>query len=140
MNAINHPLKESADTAKISATWEQTSPGNFTVTLGHQSRAISQDGSNFIAWIGHRNVNWCFARALKACVDDMEYRLAEAAMAQAAHDEAIASLMRMTGAEKARLIAKLEQERDWLDYSPSGVDVVARKAEKDRQIATLRAV
>ena len=134
---MNAPLRTTTTPA---ATWEQTSPGNFTVTIGHESRAISQDGSSFIAWIGHRNVNWCFQRALKACVDDMEYRLAEAAMAQAAHDEAIASLMRMSGAEKARLIAKLKQERDWLDYSPSGVDVVARKAEKDRQIATLRRI
>jgi hypothetical protein len=86
------------------------------------------------------DTHWCFARALKACVDDIEYRQFEAARAQQEHDEAIASLMRMTGAEKARLIAKLEQERDWLDHSGSHVDVVARKAQFDRQIATLRAV
>jgi hypothetical protein len=49
--------------------------------------------------------------------------------------------MRMTPAEKARLIVqKLTVERDMLDYAPSGVDVVARKAQFDKQIATLRAV
>ncbi len=123
------------------ATWEQTHEGHWTVTIGHQSRAISQDGSNFIAWIGHRDVNWCFARALKACVDDMEYRLAEAAMAQAAHDEAIAALMRMTPAAKARLILTLESERDYLElHAGSEVDVVARKAQFDKQIATLRRI
>ncbi|MER9355513.1 hypothetical protein NKI61_19785 [Mesorhizobium sp. M0514] len=123
-----------------SATWEETRENYWTVTLGHESRAISKDGTNFIAWIGHRDTHWCFSRALKACVDDIECRLAEAALAQAEHDEAIASLMQMTGAEKARLIAKLEQERDWLDHSGSHVDVVARKAEKDRQISTLRRI
>jgi hypothetical protein len=123
------------------ATFEETSPGYFTVSLGHESRAITKEGpASYIAWTGSQDRHWCFAKALKACVEDIEFRLSEAAMAQAAHDEAIASLMQMTPAAKARLIAKLEQERDWLDYSPSGVDVVARKAEKDRQISTLRAV
>ncbi|MER9937456.1 hypothetical protein [Mesorhizobium sp. M0088] len=122
------------------ATWEETRENYWTVTLGHESRAISKDGTNFIAWIGHRATHWCFSRALKACVEDIEYRLAEAAMAQAAHDEAIASLMRMTAAEKARLIETIEAERAALDYAPGRMDVVARKAEKDRQIATLRRV
>jgi hypothetical protein len=138
MNTAAHAFP--ASTFSADATWTETHEGHWTVTLGDESRAISKDGSNFIAWIGHRSSHWCFARALKACVDDIEYRLAEAALAQAAHDEAIASLMRMTGAEKARLIAKLEQERDWLDHSDAHVDVVARKAQFDRQIATLRAV
>jgi hypothetical protein len=109
--------------------------------LGHESRAITKEGpASFIAWIGHRDVHWCFSRALAACVDDMEFRLAEAALAQAAHDEAIASLMRMTPAEKARLIETLQVERAALDYAPSGVDVMALKVQKDMQIASLRRI
>lgn len=133
MNATAHTF------ATDEATWVETRPGYWTMTLGHESRAISQDGPGcFIAWIGFQSRHWCFARALKACVEDIEYRLFEAAEAQRAHDEAIASLMLMTPAAKARLIASLEAERDMLDYAPTGVDVVARKAVFDKQIATLR--
>ena len=135
MNVIALP------TYTVRTTWEETSDGQWDVRVGHESRCITKDGpASYIAWIGCQSRHWCFAKALKACVDDMEYRLAEAALAQAAHDEAIASLMRMTGAEKARLVAKLEQERDWLDYSGSEVNVTARKAVFEKQIATLRAV
>lgn len=135
MNATAHTF------AADEATWVETRPNYWTMTLGHETRAITQDGpSSFIAWIGFQSRHWCFARALKACVDDIEYRLFEAAEAQRAHDEAIASLMRMTPAAKARLIASLEAERDGLDYSDSEVNVTARKAQFDRQIATLRQI
>lgn len=127
--------------ARAEATFEETREGYWTVTLGHESRAITKEGpASYIAWIGHRDVHWCFAKALKACVDDIEFRLSEAALAQAAHDEAIASLMQMTSAEKVRLIETLQAERDHLDFAPGRMDVVARKAEKDRQIATLRRI
>lgn len=119
----------------------ETRPGYWTITLGHEQRAITKEGpARYIAWIGHRDTHWCFAKALKACVDDIEYRLAEAALAQRAQDEAIASLMQMTSAEKVRLIETIQAERDALDYAPGRMDVVARKAEKDRQIATLRRI
>jgi hypothetical protein len=123
------------------ASFVETHPGYWTVTLGHEQRTITKEGpSSYIAWLGAQDRHWCFAKALKACVEDIEYRLAEAAMAQAAHDEAIASLMRMTPRQKTELIAKLTVERDMLDWSDAHVDVVARKAVFDRQIATLRAV
>ncbi len=53
-------------------------------------------------------------------------------MARAAHDEAIASLMRMTPAAKDRLIARLVDERDMLQFADHG-----RVARLDRQIASL---
>lgn len=123
------------------ASFVETRPGYWTVSVGHESRAITKEGpASYIAWTGSQDRHWCFAKALKACVDDIEYRLEEAALAQAAHDEAIASLMQMTSEEKVRLIETLQVERDALDYAPGRMDVVARKAEKDRQIATLRRI
>jgi hypothetical protein len=123
------------------ATWEETRKGYWTVTLGHESRAISQESpSCFIAWIGHQSKHWCFARALKACVDDIEFRKFEAAEAQRAHDEAIASLMRMTPAQRDRAIARLTEERDLLEYAGAEVDLVARRARLDRQISRLRGI
>lgn len=121
----------------------ETHPGNWTVTVGgdeNDSRAISRDGSGFIAWIGHQSRHWSFQGALDACAEDIRYRQFEALRCQLEHEEAIASLMRMTPAQKSRLIAKLEAERDWLDWSDSEVDVLARKAGFDKQIATLRTV
>lgn len=120
------------------ASWVETHPGHFTVTHAGETRAISKDGTEFIAWIGHQSRQWCFARALKACVEDIEYRQFEAIEAARAHEEAIASLMRMTPAAKARLIASLEAERDGLDYADSEMDIVARKARIERRIANLR--
>lgn len=137
----------SSETAPLSqevrpaATWVETNPGHWTVTLGHESRAISHPSPGvFIAWIGHQDRHWCFARALRACVEDIEYRLFKAARVQQEHEEGIAALMRMTVAERSRFIASLEAERDLLDYADSEVNVTARKAQFDRQISTLRAM
>jgi hypothetical protein len=125
--------------AATEASFVETSPGYWTVSLGHESRVITRPApGKYIAWIGHQSVHWCFSRALKACTDDIEYRLFEAAEAQRLHDEAIASLMRMTPAQRNRLISNLETERDGLDYSESHVDAVARKASIDRKIVRLR--
>ncbi|MCA0032709.1 hypothetical protein [Mesorhizobium sp. B263B2A] len=134
-------MNASARHPEPAASFVETSRGYFTVTLGHETRAITKEGpASYIAWIGSQDRHWCFAKALKACVEDIEFRLSEAALAQAAHDEAIASLMQMTSAEKVRLIAKLEAERDWLDWSGSEVNVTARKAQFDKQISTLRTI
>lgn len=120
----------------------ETRPGHWTVTLGgreEDSRAISKEGpASYTAWIGHASKHWCFSRALKACADDIQWHRDMVVETQLAHDAAIASLMRMTPAEKARLIDSLGRERDLLDYSDAHVDVAVRKARFDRQIASLR--
>lgn len=121
----------------------ETHPGYWTVTLGgreEDSRAISKDGFHYIAWIGHASKHWCFSKALKACADDIQWRRDMVVEEQLAHDAAIASLMRMTPAEKERLVDSLGRERDLLDYSDAHVDVAVRKARFDRQIASLRRV
>lgn len=120
----------------------ETHPGHWTVSLGGRddTRAISKDGFHFIAWIGHASKHWCFSNALKACAENIQQHRDMVVEAQLAHDAAIASLMRMTPAEKARLIETLQAERDHLDFAPGRMDVVARKAEKDRQIASLRRI
>ncbi len=118
------------------ATWIETSPNYFTVTLGHETRAITKEApGSYIAWIGHQSRHWCFARALKACVDDIEYRLNEAALAQAAHDEAMGSLMRMTPAQRERLIARLTEEREMHEFTDHG-----RAKRLERQIERLRSI
>ena len=123
-------------------SWVETNPGYWTVTLGggDDSRAITQDGSGFIAWVGTQERHWCFSKALKACVENIQFHRDVDAEAQLAQDAAIASLMRMTPGEKARLIETLEVERAALDFAPGRMDVVARKTEKDRQIASLRRI
>lgn len=120
-------------------TYEETSPGRWEVRLGHESRVITMPvRGDYIAWIGFQSHHWCLSSAVRACVEDIEYRLSVAAADQRAHDEAIASLMRMTPAQRARLIASLETERDGLDFADSEMDVAARKASIDRKIVRLR--
>lgn len=143
MNALSFFRKPAPIRIESDVSWVETNPGYWTVTLGgreEDSRSITQDGSGFIAWVGSQERHWCFSKALKACADNIQFHRDLAVEAQLAHDAAIASLMRMTPAEKARLIDKLEAERDRLDYAPSGVNVVALKAFKDKQIATLRRI
>lgn len=113
--------------------WEVWTDGNRDTI-----RTITRQGSEFIAWLGFQDRHWCFARALRACAEDIRYRREEEMALVAAHQEAIASLMKMTPAQKERLIAKLEQERDGLNYADTHVDAVARKAMLDRQIDRLR--
>lgn len=135
MTAALHPAP-----VAVGVSFIETNPGYWTVNVGEDSRSITQVGSSFIAWVGCQSKHWCFSKALTACVEDIEYRRFEHERAQAEHDEAIAALIRMTPAEKSRLIDKLTAERDWLDFSDSEVDVVARKAKFDRQISTLREI
>jgi hypothetical protein len=125
----------------LGASWEQAGDDQWTVwTDGDRTstRTITKQGGWFVAWVGFMDRHWCFARALRACADDIRYRREEEAIALAAHEEAIASLMRMTPAQRERLIAKLETERDGLDYAEAHVDVVTRTAMLNRQIERLR--
>ena len=114
-------------------SWEVWTDGNRDTT-----RSITKQGSEFVAWVGFMDRHWCFARALRACAEDIRYRREEEAEIVRQHEEAIASLMKMTPAQRERLIAKLETERDGLDYAESCVDVVTRKATLNRQIDRLR--
>jgi hypothetical protein len=128
-------------TTASEASYVETSPGRWEVRLGHETRVITRPAAGkYIAWIGHQSPHWCLSNAVRACVEDIEYRLFLAAEDQRKHDEQIASLMQMTPAQRERAIARLEAERDRLDYSPSHMDVPARKARIDRQIAGLRGV
>jgi len=127
--------------AASEARYIETSPGRWEVRLGHETRVITMPvHGKYIAWVGHQSEHWCLSRAVQACTDDIEYRLFLAAEDQRKHDEQIASLMQMTPAAKNRAIARLEAERDLLDYADSEMDTVTRKARIDRQIAGLRGV
>jgi hypothetical protein len=128
-------------TTASEASYIETSPGRWEVRLGHESRVITMPvPGKYIAWIGHQSPHWCLSSAVRACIEDIEYRLFLAAEEQRKHDEQIASLMQMTPAQRDRAIARLEAERDLLDYADSEMDVPSRKARIDRQIAGLRGV
>ena len=126
--------------AFIGVSWIETDDGWDVVSVDGKpaNRRITKAAKGFIAWIGFMSQHWNFNGALIACADDVRNRRQMETELEIAHQEALASLMRMTPAQRERLIANLETERDGLDYADSEVDVVARKASIDRKIVRLR--
>jgi hypothetical protein len=126
----------------IGAAWIKTDDGWEIVSVDGlpTSRTITKAPKGFIAWIGFMSQHWNFNGALIACADHVRMHREMQAEAEARSQQNIASLLEMTPAAKARAIARLEAERDRLDYSPSHMDVPTRKARIDRQIAGLRGV
>lgn len=109
-----------------------------TVDGAHQ-RIITRDGSSFIAWIGCRDRHWSFRRALDACADHARFHDEACAIAKARNEAARAALAASSACERERLIDALEAERDLLDHADAHMDVPARKAAIDKQIAAIRA-
>ena len=109
-----------------------------TVDSVHE-RTITRDGACFIAWIGCRDRHWSFQRALDACADHARFHQQACAIAQARNETARGALAATPPGERERLIGALEAERDLLDYADAPMDVPARKAAIDSQIAAIRA-
>lgn len=125
--------------AEDGISFYESGPRQWTVIIdGKDERTITQDERGFIAWLGFQDRNWSFSRAMKACADHARFHRAECERVEQENQAAIASLMSMTDAQRERLIGHLEAERDNLDYADSGVNVTARKAVIDRQIASIR--
>jgi len=127
--------------AEDGISFYENGPRQWTVVIdGKDERTITQDERGFIAWIGFQDRHWSFSRATKACAEHARFHRAECERVEQECEAAIASLMSMTDAQRERLIGRLEIERDNLDYADSGVNVTARKAIIDRQIASIRKV
>jgi hypothetical protein len=126
----------------IGVSWVQTDDGWEVVSVDGlpASRTIRKAPSGFIAFTGHQQQCWSFNHALMVCADHVRMHREMQAEAEARSQRNIASLIEMTPAAKARAIARLEAERDLLDYADSEMDTVTRKARIDRQIAGLRGV
>lgn len=124
----------------VGVSWIQTDDGWEVVSVDGlpASRTITKVPKGFIAWIGFMSQHWSFNGALIACADHVRMHREMQAEAEARSQQNIASLLEMTPAAKARAIARLEAERDLLDYAESEMDVLTRKARIDRQIAGLR--
>ncbi|HEV2505405.1 MAG TPA: hypothetical protein VGV39_20175 [Mesorhizobium sp.] len=120
--------------------FRKTDDNRWLVTVdGAHERTITKDGSSFIAWIGCRDRHWSFQRALDACADHARFHHEACAMAKARNEAARDALAARSPGERDQLIAALEAERDLLDYADAHMDVPARKAAIDSQIAAIRA-
>ena len=106
---------------------------------GAHERTITRDGSSFIAWIGCRDRHWSLQRALDACADHARFHFEACEIARTRNDAARAALAASTQDQRERIIGNLEAERDLLDYADAHMDVPARKAALDSQIAAIRA-
>ncbi len=126
----------------IGAVWIKTDDGWEVVSVDGlpTSRTIRKEPRGYVAFIGFMSRHWNFNGALIACADHVRACREMQAKTEARSQRNIASLLEMTPAAKARAIARLEAERDLLDYAESEMDVPTRKARIDRQIAGLRSV
>lgn len=119
--------------------FQETDVDTWTVTIdGIDTRSITRDGRAFVAWIGCRDAHMSFQAALNACADHARYHRALCEDALKADAQARALLSAMSPEDRESRIESLGIERDMLDYADSHVDVVARKAALDRQIAAIR--
>lgn len=119
------PLRIAIDAPDV--TTVETHEGYWTVIVDgdeHDTRAVTKQGTEFIAWIGSMDRHWCFQRAVNACVEDIRYHRFLAAEAIRAQDEALASLMMMTPAQRERAYGIL-----WRDNSRQSPEksIAARK-------------
>lgn len=120
--------------------FRKSGENRWLVTVdGAHERTITRDGSCFIAWIGCRDRHWSFQRALDACADHARFHHEACQIAQARNETARNALAASSPAERERMIGALEAERDLLDYAGAHMDVPARKAAIDQQIAAIRA-
>ncbi|WP_152979921.1 hypothetical protein [Mesorhizobium sp. 1M-11] len=120
--------------------FRKSGDNRWLVTVdGEHERTITRDGSSFIAWIGCRDRHWSFQRALDACADHARFHHEACAIAKARNEAAGATLAATSPDERERIIDTLEAERDLLDYADAHMDVPARKAAIDNQIAAIRA-
>lgn len=119
----------------------KTGEDRWLVTIdGAQQRTITRDGSAFIAWIGCRDRHWSFQRALDACADHARFHHDACAIAKERNEAAREALAASSPAQRDHMIDSLEAERDLLDYADAHMNVPARKAAIDSQIAAIRAV
>lgn len=142
MNALSHRFADFSLPLVIDGTdgvfWTDAGENRWTVTVdGTDSRTITKDGTTFIAWIGVQERCWSFQRALRACAEHVRYCREMEAEATAKREQAIASLMSMTPAQKRHAVENLQRERESLEYADAHVDVAARRASIDKQIAAL---
>jgi hypothetical protein len=120
-------------------TFREEGEDRWIVTIdGQDERTITKSGSSYIAWVGHQDRCWCFAKALRSCADHARFHRATTDAARKDYAEQLARIQKMPVSQVLKFIRRLEAERELLNYADSHMDVVGRQAAITRQINEIK--